>query len=140
MTRARQGMRYSLLAARKNRIAEYFSFFDFRTDVLLLREGRRIGKTIEIKMLSFETRVNKLLGHLFQDSSAEAASSSKVYAGDVKNNSKVKDGDWAYNSLAAAGHPGGDKVRDEAERFVPFYMRRRLKGSPNVLRWLLELV
>lgn len=99
--------------------------------------GKRIGKCIEIKTPSFETGVNKLLSYLFADSSREAQTSSKVYAGSEAKEVTGKTGDWAYSSLAAAGDPRGDLVRDEAERLILFYMRRGLKGSPNVLRWLL---
>lgn len=45
--------------------------------------------------------------------------------------------DYAANQLAAEGDLRGDIARDEAERLILFYNRRGLKGSPNVLRWLL---
>lgn len=80
--------------------------------------------------------MSKVLGYLFHDSSASAAANSGLYAGQMESIAAEK-GDWAYNPLAAEGDSRGDLVRDMAERLVFFYMRRGLRGSPNVLRWLL---
>lgn len=93
--------------------------------------GKRIGNDIEIKTPSFETGVAKLLGYLFGSKTATGAENSGVYA------NKATD-DWAANDLAAEGDLRGDITRDEAERLILFYNRRGLRGSPNVLRWLLE--
>ena len=93
--------------------------------------GKRIGKDIEIKAPSFETGVAKLLSYLFGAKTATSAEVSNVYArGQISE-------DYADNKLAAEGDPRGDISRDEAERLILFYSRRGLKGSPNVLRWLL---
>lgn len=92
--------------------------------------SRRLGKEIEVKSPSFEAGVNKALMYLFGSKAGSSAELSNVYA-----NSNTKDP--AANALAAEGDLRGDIVRDEAERLVLFYNRRGLKGSPNVLRWLL---
>lgn len=44
---------------------------------------------------------------------------------------------YLYGGLAAEGDPRPDVTRDEAERLILFSNRRGLRGSPNVLRWLL---
>jgi uncharacterized protein YbjT (DUF2867 family) len=82
--------------------------------------GKQIGKEIEVKTPSFETGVNKLLGYLF------GGKESEIYAGAHPD-----------FGLAADGDLRGDITRDEAERLILFYNRRGLRGSPNVLRWLL---
>ena len=92
--------------------------------------GKRIGKDIEIKSPSFETGVAKALNYLFGSKTATSAEVSNVYA-------STASGDYADNDLANQGDLRGDIARDEAERLVLFYNRRGLKGSPNVLRWLL---
>lgn len=81
---------------------------------------KQIGRHIEVKAPSFETGVSKLLTYLY------GGKQSSVYAG--------ADSDFR---LAAEGDVRGDLVRDEAERLILFYNRRGLRGSPNVLRWLL---
>lgn len=85
--------------------------------------SRQIGKGIDVQTPTFEKGVNKLLGYLF---GSQAGGESDVYAG--------KPADFR---LAAEGDTRGDIVRDEAERLILFYNRRGLRGSPNVLRWLL---
>ena len=95
--------------------------------------SQRIGKVVEIKSPSFETGVNKLLAYLFQTKAPMSA-----MVDDVSNlYGSTKKGDFPHSELAAEGDPRGDLVRDEAERLVLFYNRRGLRGSPNVLRWLL---
>lgn len=86
----------------------------------------RIGKDIEIKTPSFETGVNKVMMYLFGAKNPTATQSSSAYAGEVDDYGQNHEGDLR-----------GDVTRDEAERLVLFYNRRGLKGSPNVLRWLL---
>ncbi|KAG8159632.1 hypothetical protein KVR01_010269 [Diaporthe batatas] len=44
---------------------------------------------------------------------------------------------YLFGAAAAEGDPRPDITRDEAERFILFSNRRGLRGSPNVLRWLL---
>lgn len=44
---------------------------------------------------------------------------------------------YLFGGLAAEGDPRPDITRDEAERLILFSNRRGLRGSPNVLRWLL---
>lgn len=77
--------------------------------------GRIIGKEIEIKRPTFEGGVERLVQFLF--------GKGKAGAGDFES--------------CAEGDLRGDICRDGAERLVLFYTRRGLKGSPNVLRWLL---
>ncbi|KAI1336597.1 putative nucleoside-diphosphate-sugar epimerase [Xylariaceae sp. FL0016] len=81
--------------------------------------SRRIGKDIELKVLSFETAVNNLMGYVckgaVQFSGNGSGSSESVVDGETRP----------------------DIVRDKAEKLVTFYRRRGLRGSPNVLRWLL---
>lgn len=93
--------------------------------------SKRIGKDIETKSPSFETGVNKVLSYLF---GAKTSMSADVDASELYASSRD---DYAGNQLAAEGDLRGDITRDEAERLVLFYNRRGLKGSPNVLRWLL---
>lgn len=92
--------------------------------------GKRIGKEIEINSPAFEKGVSKVLNYLFSAKTATSAEVSDVYASQTS-------GDFAENDLANEGDLRGDITRDEAERLVLFYNRRGLKGSPNVLRWLL---
>ena len=92
--------------------------------------GKRLGKEIEIRSPPFEIGVDKLLMYLFGAKTATSAEVSNVYA-------KTGASDFAGNELAAEGDLRGDIVRDAAERSVLFYNRRGLKGSPNVLKWLL---
>ncbi|KAE8393749.1 hypothetical protein ETB97_008509 [Aspergillus alliaceus] len=86
------------------------------TDIIRIIE-KRIGKKIEVKTPSFETGVNKLLNSL--------------YGGEGKGA-----GDLGLG-LASDGDLRGDLVRDTLEHLILFYNRRGLKGSPNVMRWLL---
>ncbi|KAJ0122116.1 hypothetical protein J7T55_002628 [Diaporthe amygdali] len=44
---------------------------------------------------------------------------------------------YLFGGAAAEGEPRPDITRDEAERLILFSNRRGLRGSPNVLRWLL---
>lgn len=44
---------------------------------------------------------------------------------------------YLFGGLAAEGDLRPDITRDEAERLILFSNRRGLRGSPNVLRWLL---
>lgn len=44
---------------------------------------------------------------------------------------------YLFAGSAADGDPRPDITRDEAERLILFSNRRGLRGSPNVLRWLL---
>nr|POE75625.1 hypothetical protein CFP56_53737 [Quercus suber] len=82
---------------------------------------QKIGKKVEVRTPSFETGVEKVLGYLFG-----SGHSSNVYAGVAPDFRLASDGDLR-----------GDITRDEAERLILFYNRRGLKGSPNVLKWLL---
>ncbi|KAK4546906.1 hypothetical protein LTR36_001638 [Oleoguttula mirabilis] len=82
--------------------------------------GKQIGKEIEVRAPTFETGVNKLLNYMY------GGKADQIYAGASSD----------FN-LAAEGDIRGDIVRDEAERLILFYNRRGLRGSPNVLRWLL---
>jgi uncharacterized protein YbjT (DUF2867 family) len=87
--------------------------------------GKRIGKNIEVTSSPFEKGVQTVLQYLF----GKQAASSTVFS---------SKGDHSPSGvLANEGDLRGDLVRDEAERIVLFYNRRGLKGSPNVLRWLL---
>lgn len=67
-----------------------------------------IGKEIEIRKPSFEEGVERLMTFIF-----------------------------GRENEGAEGDMRGDICRDGAERLILFYSRRGLKGSPNVLRWLL---
>jgi len=82
--------------------------------------GRQIGKEIEVRTPTFEDRVDKLLSYIY------GGRAEQVHAGERLNSEFAAEGDFK-----------GDVVRDEAERLILFYNRRGLKGSPNVLRWLL---
>ncbi|KAK6837679.1 hypothetical protein RU639_001271 [Aspergillus parasiticus] len=86
------------------------------TEIIQIIE-KRIGKKIELKTPSFETGVNKLIRAL--------------YGGEEKGDGELGLG------LASEGDLRGDLVRDTVEHLILFYNRRGLKGSPNVLRWLL---
>ncbi|KAE8371436.1 hypothetical protein BDV26DRAFT_298802 [Aspergillus bertholletiae] len=95
------------------------------TEVVRIIE-RRIGKKIELTMPSFETGVNRLIRVLYSGE-------------EEKKKKKKKKGHGELGlGLATEGDLRGDLVRDGAERLILFYNRRGLKGSPNVLRWLLE--
>jgi uncharacterized protein YbjT (DUF2867 family) len=89
--------------------------------------GKRIGKDIEVKSPSFEKGVNTVLTYLFGAKTRTAAEVANIYAQQQ----------FSEDELANEGDLRGDLVRDESERLVLFYNRRGLKGSPNVLRWLL---
>ncbi|CAG8908985.1 unnamed protein product [Penicillium egyptiacum] len=86
------------------------------TDIIGLIE-KRIGKSIELKTPSFDTGVNKLINAL--------------YGGPEKGEGEIGLGRSSPDDLR------GDFVRDTVEHLIMFYNRRGLKGSPNVLRWLL---
>jgi len=88
------------------------------TEIVSIIE-KRIGKSIELKAPTFETGVNKLIQAL--------------YGGKGTG----ENGELGLG-LASAGDTRGDLVRDTVEHLILFYNRRGLKGSPNVLRWLLE--
>jgi uncharacterized protein YbjT (DUF2867 family) len=88
---------------------------------------KRIGKEIEVKSPSFDKGVNTLLTYLFGAKTGTAAEAANIYAQQQ----------FSEDELANEGDLRGDLVRDESERLVLFYNRRGLKGSPNVLRWLL---
>ncbi|PLN81406.1 hypothetical protein BDW42DRAFT_200878 [Aspergillus taichungensis] len=78
---------------------------------------RRIGKKIQLQTPSFETGVRKLTRVLF---GAEGEDAGELGLGP-----------------ASERDLRGDLVRDAVERLILFYNRRGLKGSPNVLRWVL---
>lgn len=86
------------------------------TDIIGLIE-KRIGKSIDLKTPSFDTGVNKLINAL--------------YGGPEKGEGEIGLG------RSSPGDLRGDFVRDTVEHLIMFYNRRGLKGSPNVLRWLL---
>jgi uncharacterized protein YbjT (DUF2867 family) len=89
--------------------------------------SKKIGKEIEVKSPPFERGVGQALTYLFGAKTRTAAEASNIYA----------QREFSENELASEGDLRSDIVRDEAERLVLFYNRRGLKGSPNVLRWLL---
>ena len=89
--------------------------------------SKRIRKEIEVKSPPFEKAVNTVLAYLFGVKTGTAAEAANVYAQEQ----------FSEDELANEGDLRADLVRDEAERLVLFYNRRGLKGSPNVLRWLL---
>ena len=70
-----------------------------------------------------------MLWYLFGTKASPTSAMSRLYA----SNGNEHDTD----ALATEGDLRGDIPRDEAERLVLYYNRRGLKGSPNVLRWLL---
>ncbi|KAL4735889.1 hypothetical protein BDV11DRAFT_211658 [Aspergillus similis] len=78
---------------------------------------RRIGKKILLKTPSFETGVAKL--------------TKALYGGEEKGVGELGLGP------ASEGDLRGDLVRDSLAHLILFYNHRGLKGSPNVLRWLL---
>jgi len=82
--------------------------------------GRQIGKRVEIRTPDFETRVERLLSY--------------IYGGGAEQEYGDR---YSDAGLAAEGDLRGDVVRDEAEKLILFYDRRGIRGSPNVLRWLL---
>jgi uncharacterized protein YbjT (DUF2867 family) len=84
---------------------------------IIRRIGQLLGKDIEHRTPSFETGVDNVLNFLFGGARGSNSGGS--------------------TELAAAGDPRPDITRDEAERLILFSNRRGLKGSPNVLRWLL---
>ncbi|GIK04406.1 hypothetical protein Aspvir_008489 [Aspergillus viridinutans] len=86
------------------------------TEIIRIIE-KRIGKNIELKTPSFETGVSKLIDNLY--------GSSEHGQGEIGL------------GRSSAGDLRGDLVRDTVEHLILFYNRRGLKGSPNVLRWLL---
>jgi uncharacterized protein YbjT (DUF2867 family) len=86
------------------------------TDIVRIIE-KRIGKKIELKTPTFEVGVNKLIKAL--------------YGGEENGAGELGLG------LASKDDLRGDLVRDTVEHLILFYNRRGLKGSPNVLRWLL---
>ncbi|KAJ5788398.1 hypothetical protein N7457_003388 [Penicillium paradoxum] len=86
------------------------------TDIIKIIE-KRIGKSIELKTPSFDTGVTKLI--------------STLYGGPEKGEGEIGLG------RSSPGDLRGDLVRDAVEHLIMFYNRRGLKGSPNVLRWLL---
>ncbi|KAF7592429.1 hypothetical protein BBP40_000277 [Aspergillus hancockii] len=86
------------------------------TEIIRIIE-RRIGKKIELKTPSFETGVNKLIKAL--------------YGGEEKGAGELGLGS------ASEGDLRGDLVRDTVEHLILYYNRRGLKGSPNVMQWLL---
>lgn len=73
----------------------------------------RIGKKVVLKTPSFEAGVHRLQSSLFRTTGTKVS------------------------SLASEGDSRPDLVRDTVERLILFYNGRGLKGSPNVLRWLL---
>ncbi|KAF6830747.1 nucleoside-diphosphate-sugar epimerase [Colletotrichum musicola] len=70
--------------------------------------GKAIGKEVQVKVLSFEQGVDRLLSVVFGGS-----------------------------AFASEGDLRPDITRDEAERLVLFCTRYSMAGNPNVLRWLL---
>ncbi|OJJ02689.1 hypothetical protein ASPVEDRAFT_42193 [Aspergillus versicolor CBS 583.65] len=85
--------------------------------------AERLGKKITVPTPSIEEGVEKALELLY------GGKQNGVYVGEQV------EGDLRWP--AAQGDLRPDITRDEAERLVLFYSRRGLKGSPNVLRWLL---
>ncbi|KAL4936284.1 hypothetical protein BDV06DRAFT_216800 [Aspergillus oleicola] len=78
---------------------------------------KRIGKKIELKTPSFETGVTKL--------------TKALYGGEESGTGELGLGP------ASEGDLRGDLVRDTLSHLILFYNHRGLKGSPNVLRWVL---
>lgn len=91
--------------------------------------GKAIGKEVECRGPSFEKGVDMVLHFLFSGKADEVSGST---GSDVQGGGNAKDFE-----LANEGDLRGDLTRDEAERLILFYNRRGLRGSPNVLRWLL---
>jgi uncharacterized protein YbjT (DUF2867 family) len=85
---------------------------------IIAKIGKYLGKDIEHTTPDFETGVDSVLKFLFGGARESNGAGS--------------------TELAAAGDTRPDITRDEAERLILFSNRRGLKGSPNVLRWLLE--
>ena len=69
--------------------------------------GRAIGRTVEVRKPSYEEGVRLGIQYLYDGKGA------------------------------ADGDPRPDICRDGMERLILFYNHRGLRGSPNVLRWLL---
>ena len=86
--------------------------------------GKKIGKEIEVRSPTFEQGISKLLAATYQRATWETAR----FVGGEKAR-----GDETANE----GEVRQDIAHDEAERLILFYNRRGLKGSPNVLGWLL---
>ncbi|PLB34984.1 uncharacterized protein BDW47DRAFT_128552 [Aspergillus candidus] len=86
------------------------------TDIIGVIE-RRIGRKILLQTPSFETGVSKVTKGLHGADEKDA-------------------GELGLGS-ASEGDLRGDLVRDAVEHLILFYNRRGLKGSPNVLRWVL---
>ena len=89
--------------------------------------GKRIGKAIEVRSPPFEDGVSQLWAYLaasYQRTTGEAAN---FLGGETASGDKT----------ANEGDLRLDIAHDEAERLILFYNRRGLKGSPNVLGWLL---
>ena len=99
---------------------------------IIRRIGVHIGKDIEIKTPSFETGVAKAMSYLFGGKTRKPGGSANVDPSDVYAAATAHDFE-----LANDGDLRGDISRDMAERLVLFYNRRGLRGSPNVLRWVL---
>ena len=76
--------------------------------------GKGIGKPVKVYTPAFEEAVEVLTKALFGPNGGNAGL-----------------------GLSSQGDLRGDLVRDTTERLVLYYNRRGLKGSPNVLRWLL---
>ncbi|KAJ5101956.1 hypothetical protein NUU61_004178 [Penicillium alfredii] len=93
------------------------------TEVVKVIE-KHTGKSIAVHVPSFETGVQNVLKFLF------GGKQPGHYVGELV--------DQDFLSPAADGDLRPDITRDEAERLILFYNRRGLKGSPNVLRWLIQ--
>lgn len=89
--------------------------------------GKRLGKEIEAESPPFETGVAQLLSYLAATKLRTTGEGAAVLGGKK----------FATDGAANEGDLRDDISRDEAERLILFYNRRGLKGSPNVLRWLL---
>ena len=89
--------------------------------------SKRIGKTIEARSPTFEAGVERAMVYV--------GCTYRKVTGDVAKvlNEQSTKGPEVMN----AGDMRGDITLDEAERLILFYNRRGLKGSPNVLKWLL---
>ena len=91
--------------------------------------GRRIGKEINLKPPSFAGSVTKVLAYLF-GSMARGAGVSTEDVASVNS-------DRAKSELTREGYMQDDVTPNESDRLILFYSRRSLRGSPNVLKWLL---
>lgn len=90
--------------------------------------GKRLRKDIETRSPSFEKGVAQLAAYL----AATHQGATTAGAATVLGGESMK-----LDEMANGGDLRVDIARDEAERLILFYNRRGLKGSPNVLRWLL---